>query len=118
MAGTVKLPDPELPAAAELVACAELVARAVLTAETELVGRTELGAEAVGLALAERAGAAEIVDVADTAGEAAAGLLEAAEDAAVGDPVPPHAVRPAAPTTAMMTAAGTRHILMLLPSGK
>jgi hypothetical protein len=30
----------------------------------------------------------------------------------------PHAVRPAPPMTAAMITAGTRHILMLLPSGE
>jgi hypothetical protein len=50
--------------------------------------------------------------------EAEAPLGPAADAAAEGfDPLAPHALRPAPQMTAAMITAGTRHILMLLPSG-
>jgi hypothetical protein len=62
---------------------------------------------------------AGVVAVPNAVGKAVVAVaLEAAEDAAVGELGPvPHAVRPAAPTT-MITAAGPRHILMLVPFDK
>lgn len=107
----MKLCVPELPDVAGLVGCADFVA------------------EMEGLALAVRTGVTEIVGVADPAGfldfgdelgadagddGAAAEALEAGADAATEElgPVPAHAVRPATPATAMITAAGTRDILI------
>ncbi|MDQ2811271.1 MAG: hypothetical protein M3Z75_05155 [Actinomycetota bacterium] len=108
-AGTVKLPDPELPCVAEAVTCtggggeaiAECVAAGVLA--PGLVAGAVDGAGAV----AEP----EAVDTADTE-------PPEADPVAVGDfdPDPPQAVRPAPLTMMAMIATGTRRILMLLPS--
>ena len=67
-------------------------------------------------------GASVSADVGDDPGaadKAAAEPPEAAADATAEgfDPLAAHAVRPAPPMTAAMITAGTRHILMLLPSG-
>lgn len=101
-----------------------------------LVGRTDFVAATEGLALAVRTGVTEIVGVAEDLGAldfadelgadvgddgaTAADVLEAGADAAAEElgPVPAHAVRPATPATATSTAAGTRDILIRLPSGK
>jgi hypothetical protein len=61
-------------------------------------------------------GASVSADVGDDPGAAD----KAADDATAEgfDPLAAHAVRPAPPMTAAMITAGTRHILMLLPSGE
>ncbi len=97
----------------------------------ELFGRAEAVAVAEELAarawVGESAGVADDVgvfvsaDVGDAPGveaKAAADPLGAAADAAAEgfDPLAPHALRPAPQMTAAMITAGTRHILMLLPS--
>ncbi len=103
-----------------------------LAAVAALAGRADFAAEMEGLALAARTGVTEIVgvaevpapagilDFADAEGTTAAEALEAGADAAADElgPVPAHAVRPAKTATAMLTAAGTRDILIRSPSGK
>jgi len=122
MAGTVKLCVPELVFVGELVARGEVVARG------ELFGRTEAMAVTEGLAAAECLCVGEVVGVGadpgasvsvDVGDDPDAADEAAAEATAEGfDPLAAHAVRPAPPMTAAMITAGTRHILMLLPSGK
>jgi hypothetical protein len=122
MAGTVKLCVPELVFVGEVVVCGEFF------------GRTEAMAVTEGLAAAECMCVGEVAGVGDDPGvwvsadvrgdpgvadKAAAEPPEAAGATAEGfDPVAAHAVRPAPPMTAAMITAGTRHILMLLPSAK
>ena len=121
MAGTVKLCVPEL------VLAEEFVARGVAVACEEPFGLTEAMAVTEGLAAAEcvRADPGVLVsaDVGCDPGvpdRAVAEPPEAAADATAEgvDPLAAHAVRPAPPMTAAMITAGTRHFLMLLPSGK
>jgi hypothetical protein len=117
MLGTVKVCVPEL-VLEELVACGEL-------------GRTEAVAVAEGLAAAECLRVGELAGVGDAAGvlvNATVGDPPARADplgAAAGDvvvevfdPLAPHALKPAPQMTAAMITAGTRRILMLLPSVK
>lgn len=99
----------------EFVACGEL-------------GRTEAVAE--GLAAAECLRVGELAGVGDDVGvlvSAAVGDPPARADDPLGaaadgteelDPLAPHALKPAPQITAAMITAGTRHILMLLPSVK
>jgi hypothetical protein len=70
-------------------------------------------------AVGDDVGVSVSADVGDAPGvEAEAPLGPAADAAAEGfDPLAPHALRPAPQITAAMITAGTRHILMLLPSG-
>jgi hypothetical protein len=120
MAGTVKLCVPELALVGELVARGEVVTCG------ELVGRAETVAVTEGLAAAECTCVGEAVGVADVgddpgvAARAAVEPPEAGAEATVeeSDPLAAHAVRPAPPMTAAMITAGTRHILMLLPSSE
>jgi len=121
MAGTVKLCVPELVFAGELVARGEVVARG------ELFGRTEAMAVTEGLAAAECVCVGEVAGAAADPGASVSadvgddpGVADKAADATAEglDPLAAHAVRPAPPMTAAMITAGTRHILMLLPSGK
>ncbi len=123
MPGTVKLCVPELVFVGELVACGELFGRA------EAVAVTEGSAAAERMCVGEVAGVGDdpgvpvSADVGDTPGVAAkpaADALVAAADATAGgfDSLAAHALRPAPQMTAAMITAGTRHILMLLPSGK
>ena len=115
----MKLPEPpdvaELAGRADFVAETEGLALAVRTGVTEIVGVPEAGF----LDFVDELGA-DVGKDADTEGATAAEILEAGADAAAGElaPVPAHAVRPATPATAMITAAGTRDILIRLPSGK
>jgi hypothetical protein len=119
MLGTVKVCVPEL-VLEELVACGEL-------------GRTEAVAVAVaeGLAAAECLRVGELAGVGDDVGvlvNAAVGDPPARADDPLGaaaggtveefDPLAPHALKPAPQMTAAMITAGTRRILMLLPSVK
>lgn len=118
MLGTVKVCVPEL-VLEELVACGELV------------GCAEAVAEAEGLAAAECVRVGELAGVGDDAGvlvNAAVGDPPARADDPLGaaagdvveefDPLVPHALKPAPQMTAAMITAGTRRILMLLPSVK
>ena len=129
MAGTVKLPDPELAFVGELV----LVGWGDAVACGELVGRAEAVAVTEGSAAAERVCAGDVAGAGDDVGVLASADVDdpgvaakaaaepppeaAADGTAEGlDPLAAHAVRPAPPMTAAMITAGTRHILMLLPS--
>jgi len=109
--GTVKLPVPELVFVGELFGRAEAVAvtEGLAAAECSPVGEVDgVGGDA---------GVPVSADVGDAPGVEA----EAAADVAAAegsDPLAPHALRPAPQMTAAMITAGTRHILMLLPSGK
>jgi hypothetical protein len=120
MAGTVKLCVPELVLGEELVVLGELFGR-VAVAVTEGLAAGMCVGESAGVG--DDAGVAVSADVGDAPGvvaEAAADPLGAAADpAAEGfDPLAPHALRPAPQMTAATITAGTRHILMLLPSDK
>jgi hypothetical protein len=115
MLGTVKLCVPELVFVGELVARGELFGRAEAVAVTE------------GLAAAERTCVGEAVGVGDDVGvpvsadvgDAPGVEAKAADPLAAGfAPLAPHALRPAPQMTAATITAGTRHILMLLPSDK
>lgn len=119
MAGTVKLPEPELEL--ELVALGEGVACWVFFGCAEAVAVTEGVAAAECVRLGEGVGdelgvseSAELGDGEGVAAKAADEPPEAAADAAAAacDPIPAHAVRPAPPMTTAMITAGTRHILM------
>ncbi|MBV9446690.1 MAG: hypothetical protein JO345_12450 [Streptosporangiaceae bacterium] len=117
MAGTVKLCVPELAPAgalAEFTGCAEAVTEGLAAAERRCVG------EVAGVV--DDPGVLACADVGDAVGVSARAADEPPEaaDAAEGvdpvDPLAPHAVRPAPPMTAAIITAGTRHILMPLPS--
>ena len=102
--------------------CGELFGRAeaVAVTETAVAARACVGESA---GVADDAGVPVSADVGDAPGaeaKAAADPLVAAPIAAAEgfDPLAPHALRPAPQMTAAMITAGTRHILMLLPSGK
>ena len=129
MAGTVKLSVPEL------VLAEEFVARGVAVACEEPFGLTEAMAVTEGLAAAECVRAGEVAGAGADLGvlvsadvgcdpgvpdRAVAEPPEAAADATAEgvDPLAAHAVRPVPPMTAAMITAGTRHFLILLPSGK
>jgi hypothetical protein len=123
MAGTVKLCVPE-PVLVE-----EFVARGVAVACEEPFGLTEAMAVTEGSAAAECVRAGEVAGVLVSADvgcdpgvpdRAVAEPPEVAADATAEgvDPPAAQAVRPAPPMTAAMITAGTRHFLMLLPSGK
>src|SRR5580704_4811563 len=121
MAGTVKLCVPEPVLGEELVALGELFGRVEAVAVTEGLAAGACVGESAGVG--DDAGVPVSADVGDAPGvvaEAAADPLGAAADpAAEGfDPLAPHALRPAPQMTAATITAGTRHILMLLPSGK
>ena len=132
MAGTVKLPAPELALDGELVALGEVVALGELVVLAEAVAVTEgsAAAERVLAGEADEVGdepgvpvSADVSDPASVAAKAAAEPPGAGADTVAGgaeglDPLAAHAVRPAPPMTAAMITAGTRHILMLLPSGE
>jgi hypothetical protein len=116
MAGTVKLCVPEL------VFVEELVVRGELFGCTEAVAVTEGARVGESACVGDDAGVPVSADVGDAPGveaKAVADPFVAADAAAEGfDPLAPHALRPAPQMTAAMITAGTRHILMLLPSGK
>jgi hypothetical protein len=113
MAGTVKLCVPELVLGEELVAWGELGC-------VDAVAVTEgLAAECVRVGVGDDPGVSLSADVGAALGavdEAADPLVAATDGAAEGDPLAPHAARPAPPMTTAMITAGTRHILMLQPS--
>jgi hypothetical protein len=120
MLGTVKLCVPELVLVEELVARGELfgltdavaVTERLAAADCRCVGEADGVGDDVGVLVSADVGAAPD-------GLAADPLVTAAEGSAEGvDPLAPHALRPAPQMTAAMITAGTRHILMLLPSGK
>jgi hypothetical protein len=114
MLGTVKLFVPELVFVGELVARGELFGRAEAVAEgLAAVERTCVGESA---GVGEDVGVPVSADVGDAPGVEA---KAAADPSAEGfDPLAPHALRPAPQMTAATITAGTRHILMLLPSDK
>jgi hypothetical protein len=117
MAGTVKLCVPELVFVGELFGRAEAVAvtDGLAAAERTCVGESAGVGDDVGVPVS-----ADVGDAPGVLAKAAADPLVAAADAAAEgfDPLAPHALRPAPQMTAAMITAGTRHILMLLPSGK
>jgi hypothetical protein len=114
MAGTVKLCVPELAPAGELAGGGGAVGAEVFFACEEAMPDGSAAAECV------------LVDVGDDAGAPDAGADPDGAAEAVGEPpvaavgLDPlaHAVRPTPPMTAAMITAGTRHILMLLPSAE
>jgi hypothetical protein len=117
MAGTVKLCVPELVFVEELVVCGELFGCAEAVAVTEGVALRACVAESAGVG--DDAGVLVSADVGDAPGVEAKAAADPLGAAAEGfDPLAPHALRPAPQMTAAMITAGTRHILMLLPSGK
>jgi hypothetical protein len=113
MAGTVKLCVPALAPGGELTGgggatecelCPEAVAE---------------GLAAECLCVEEGIGAGDDGDDPDGADEADEPPEAGPDAAAEGvDPLDAHAVRPAPPMTAAMITAGTRHILMLIPSAE
>jgi hypothetical protein len=120
MAGTVKLCVPELVFVEEFVVAGELFGCVESVAVTEGLAVCVCVGESAGVG--DDAGVLVSADVGDAPGveaKAAADPFVAADAAAEGfDPLAPHALRPAPQMTAAMITAGTRHILMLLPSGK
>jgi hypothetical protein len=113
MAGTVKLCVPELVFVGEFFGRAEAVAvtDGLAAAERTCVGESAGVGDDVGVPVS--------ADVGDAPGVAAKAVVAAADGAAEGlDPLAPHALRPAPQMTAATITAGTRHILMLLPSAK
>ena len=116
MLGTVKLCVPELVFVGELVARGELFGCAEAVAVTEglaAVERTSVGESA---GVADDVGVPASADVGDAPGVAAKAVADAAAEGF--DPLAPHALSPAPQMTAATITAGTRHILMLLPSDK
>ena len=122
MAGTVKLCVPELVFVVRNSSFVDLFgAHGSHGGDGRISGTVRVGRRVAGVA--DDAGVFVSADVGDAPGvedKAAAEPPEAAADATAEefDPLAPHAVRPAPPMTAAMITAGTRHILMLLPSGK
>jgi hypothetical protein len=119
MLGTVKSCVPEL--VVELVAGGELFGRAEAVAVTEGSTAAEFLCVGEADAVGDDAGVPVNADVGAAPGVEAKGdpLVAADDTAAEGfDPLAPHALRPAAQMTAATITAGTRHILMLLPSSK
>jgi hypothetical protein len=86
------------------------------------VAVTEGSAAAECVLVGEVVGVGDVAGVGVAAGVAwvvAAALVIVDDAAAAGFAgLAPHAVRPAPPMTAAMITAGTRHILILLPSGE
>jgi len=116
MAGTVKFPAPELVCVEEAVGCGELGCEVAVT-EGEAAGCVCV-CDAAGVG--DDPGVLVSADVGAAAGpvaEAADPLGASADGTAEGDPLAPHAVRPTPAMTTAMITAGTRHILMLQPSG-
>jgi len=123
MAGTVKLCVPELVPAEEVVACGELFGGAEAVAVTEGSAAAECVCAAEVAGAGDDAGAPVSADVGDAPGVAAKADADppvAADDATAEgfDPLAAHAVRTAPPMTPAMIAAGTRDILIFLPSGE
>jgi len=117
MLGTVKVFVPEL--VGELVACGELFGRAEAVAVTEGSAAAECTCVGELAGVGDDAGVLVSADVGDAPGVLAEAAADPLVDAADGfDPLAPHALRPAPQMMAAMITAGTRHILMLLPSGK
>jgi hypothetical protein len=115
MAGTVKLCVPELVLGEEGVACGELGCVDAVAVTDGLAA-----AECLCVGVGDDPGVSLSADVGAAPGavaEAADPLVTAADGTAEGDPLAPHAARPAPPMTTTMITAGTRHILMLQPSG-
>jgi hypothetical protein len=117
MLGTVKLcVPPELVFVGELVGCGELFGVAEAVAVTEGLAAAECTRVGEAAGVGDDAGVLVSADV----GDPPADPLGAAADATAEglDVLAPHALTPAPQMTAAMITAGTRHILMLLPSGK
>ena len=115
MAGTVKFPAPELVCVEEAVGCGELGCEEGVT-EGEAAGFVCV-CEAAGVG--DDPGVLASADVGAAAGAVAEAepLVTPADGTAEGDPLAPHAIRPTPPMATAMITAGTRHILMLQPSG-
>jgi hypothetical protein len=118
MLGTVNVCVPELEleelvACGELVGCAEAVAVAerLGAAEWVRVGELDAVGDDAGVLVNEAVGDPP-ARADDPLGAAAGGTVEEF------DPLAPHALKPAPQMTAAMITAGTRRILMLLPSVK
>jgi hypothetical protein len=123
MAGTVKLCVPELVPVLELVFVGELFGRAEAVAVTEGLAAAECTCVGESAGVGDDAGglvSADVGDPPDGPAKAADDPLVAGADAVAEGfaPLNPHALRPAPQMTAAMITAGTRHILMLLPSVK
>jgi hypothetical protein len=123
MLGTVKSCVPELVLVDELVACAELVGRAEAVALTEGLAAAECRCVGEADGVGDDVGVAVTAAVGDPPDGPARAVGDppaaAADGTAEGfDPLAPHALKPAPQMTAAMITAGTRHILMLLPSDK
>jgi hypothetical protein len=114
MLGTVKLCVPELVFDGELFGRAEAVAEGLAAVERTCVGESAGVGDDVGVPVS-----ADVGDAPELEAKAAADPFVAADPSAEGfDPLAPHALRPAPQMTAATITAGTRHILMLLPSDK
>jgi len=121
MAGTVKLCVPELVSAWDVVVCGELFGRAEAVAVAE--GSAAAECVCAGEVAGDDPGVPVSADVGDAPGVPARADADppvAGDDATAEgfDPLAAHAVRAAPPMTAAMTTAGTRDILILLPSGE
>jgi hypothetical protein len=114
MAGTVKVCDPELVPAGELGGGAGAVGAGELPECEEAVAEGRAVAECVLVEVGDDAGAPDAGDDPDGAADAVGEPPVAAEGL---DPLA-HAVKPTPPMTAAMITAGTRRILMLLPSAE
>src|SRR5579862_1681311 len=118
MLGTVNVCVPELELE-ELVACGELVGCAEAVAVAERLGAAECVRVGELDAVGDDAGVLENEAVGDPPARADDPRGAAAEVVAEGvAPLAPHALKPAPQMTAAMITAGTRRILMLLPSVK
>jgi len=110
---------PELVFVGELVGCGELFGLVEAVAVTEGLAAAECTCVGEFAGVGDDAGVAVSADVGDAPGVVADPLGAAADATAEGlDVLAPHALTPAPQMTAAMITAGTRHILMLLPSGK
>lgn len=113
---------PELVLVGELVGCGELFGLAEAVAVTEGLAAAECTRVGEFAGVGDDVGVPVSAEVGDAPGvpvKAVDPLGAAADAAAEGiDVLPPHALTPAPQMTAAMITAGTRHILMLLPSGK
>jgi hypothetical protein len=116
MAGTVKSCVPELVFVGELVARGELFGLAEAVAVTERLAAAECRCVGEAVGVEDAVGVPANADVGDPPGVAAKAVADAAAEGF--DPLAPHALRPAPQMTAATITAGTRHILMLLPSVK
>jgi hypothetical protein len=119
MLGTVNVCVPELELE-ELVACGELVGCAEAVAVAERLGAAECVRVGELDGVGDDAGVLVNEAVGDPPARADDPLGAAAADVVAEgvDPLAPHALKPAPQMTAATITAGTRRILMLLPSVK